>query len=516
MHTTTLCETAHSALFDYIESEQSRHSLAATSTNALLAVLRHTDMELQVTADACRLHEGLLRRLVGLCEHAQARLPGRIRVHGPFNAVFRTDDAPAVASLVNAVVLAHDATNGVATLSRALAEAEAAGATPPRVLGVSEGQPPPGDPSLLHEWRTTARARIAPAKFAQLLGRPAVAEHIVDLRIIGVAMRPAAIRALQAAPQLQTLQLDKCAIGAGPGASELGNLVAKLTDLRSLSLAWNNLLDVGVVNVVRMLSRDNIASLDVRCNSFGRAGCLQIANLLWPSHMRSLCLAGNPIWVDEPVRGGSFGTWNKCSREQLASYLEDGIWYTGLERLDLSMTGTKMSDLLPGDTCPESALRALDLSSNDLRDDGARAIARALSEDDSGLKHTLEVLRLGRNAIGGCGTAALASALRNNTTLRELSLAQNQIGHRGAGELGALLACNSALQVLDVRSCGFGDKGTKKLVQGVQAQQRLGERSRLRRLDVSGNEFGWAREAALAELSGTLQVVGLEGGGVAA
>jgi Ran GTPase-activating protein (RanGAP) involved in mRNA processing and transport len=101
---------------------------------------------------------------------------------------------------------------------------------------------------------------------------------------------------------------------------------------------------------------------------------------------------------------------------------------------------------------PGSALTALNLSNNLVRNEGGKHLARELQTNDS-----LQKLSLRLNCLGDDGCRALLDAVGDNDTLLELSIGCN----------GAASASSTALAALLRRT-----------------------RCELRRLDATNNEFG--------------------------
>lgn len=92
------------------------------------------------------------------------------------------------------------------------------------------------------------------------------------------------------------------------------------------------------------------------------------------------------------------------------------------------------------------ALQSLDLSWNEIRGEGATAIAELVRENNF-----LKRLVLASNGLSDDGAAALGRSLATNAGLRELDLSSNRIGLRGAAPLAKALLQNEALETLRVR-----------------------------------------------------------------
>eukprot|EP01068_Selenidium_serpulae_P002397 Selendium_serpulae@DN2429_c0_g1_i1.p1 len=120
---------------------------------------------------------------------------------------------------------------------------------------------------------------------------------------------------------------------------------------------------------------------------------------------------------------------------------------SSLRVLDLS--GNDIWDGHLEDVCEalakNSGLQTLDLSDNDIRSDGAKAIGAALVTNQA-----LRSLNLSGNKIGADGATAIAEALTRSEALRDLNVSGNEVGDAGALAVGAALQTNSALQLLDL------------------------------------------------------------------
>jgi len=134
-------------------------------------------------------------------------------------------------------------------------------------------------------------------------------------------------------------------------------------------------------------------------------------------------------------------------------------------------------------------LTTLNLTNNDIGDDGTRALAEALPRNQA-----LQTLNLGRNEIGDDGARALAEALPRNQALQTLNLGRNEIGDDGARALAEALPRNQALQTLNLGRNEIGDDGARALAEALLRNQAL------QALDLDGNwNIGSEAEAALRE-----------------
>ena len=189
--------------------------------------------------------------------------------------------------------------------------------------------------------------------------------------------------------------------------------------------------------------------------------------------------------------------------------------HCALSELSLPLNGLRAegAEVLAVPVASSASLRALDLTANDIGDQGVTALATALIEvtppaqlapaslppADASLVHAglaelnlsrngltgsctlalaralvrrphLTCLQLGRNELCDAGAAGLAGALADGCGLRELGLDHSRIGDVGAAALGTALARGrSQLQRLDLGHNAIGDEGATKLAEGLSA-----------------------------------------------
>ena len=130
-------------------------------------------------------------------------------------------------------------------------------------------------------------------------------------------------------------------------------------------------------------------------------------------------------------------------------------------------------------------IESLDLSCNSrMRDDGARALARAIASSSCSLTR----LDLSSINCGPKGAAALFEALASNASLHSLFLGsksadRNLIGPTPIAQLAASLLVNTCLTSLNLSSNGVGPEGTKLLAPAMLVNTSL------RALDLRSNSL---------------------------
>jgi Ran GTPase-activating protein (RanGAP) involved in mRNA processing and transport len=142
------------------------------------------------------------------------------------------------------------------------------------------------------------------------------------------------------------------------------------------------------------------------------------------------------------------------------------------------------------------ALKVLNLHLNQIGDEGAKALAKALERNQ-----TLRELDLESNQIGDEGALALAEALAKNQTLTMLNLAHNKIGVEGAQALAEALKRNQKLTILHLKDNRIGDGGAQALAKALETNQTLTE------MALTGCQIGDAGAQALAKALETNQTL---------
>lgn len=344
--------------------------------------------------------------------------------------------------------------------------------------------------------------------------------------------------------------------------------VASIASITALDLPFNNLGDEGALALARMSSLEaldlsfnqlgvegaralarltNLTFLDLRASRLGAEGARALAAL---SRLQGLSLGGNEI--------GERGAREVGAMEALEELLVDDndLGDEGVRSLaslpNLRVLGLSSNELsadamrvFAASTRSLSSLAYLDLSMNEVGDEGAEALSRLSKLTHLVLTHgglgaegaralaalsSLTYLNLRGNSIEAEGARGLASlknlselflegadlgdegalALGSLTGLTQLDLGRNGIRGKGAVGLAGLLA----LTFLDLRGNGIGAKGAEALIglsnlaelnlshngvrdRGARAVAKL---KKLTHLVVDRNEIGPEGARALATL----------------
>ena len=114
------------------------------------------------------------------------------------------------------------------------------------------------------------------------------------------------------------------------------------------------------------------------------------------------------------------------------------------------------------------SLKKLDISSNNLSDEGAEVISHYLSNNS-----ILCELNLSHNRITKLGASKVAGALIVNATLRKLDISENSISDDGARAFGGCLKTNNTLTKLDLSFICVTDKSRTAFAEAIQVNSSL-------------------------------------------
>ncbi|KAM9826850.1 leucine-rich repeat-containing protein 34 [Neosynchiropus ocellatus] len=95
------------------------------------------------------------------------------------------------------------------------------------------------------------------------------------------------------------------------------------------------------------------------------------------------------------------------------------------------------------------SVTGLDVSYNNITDEGARRLAELLKDGNS----TLKYLNLTFNCVEAAGAEALAEHLQRNACLQVLQLSGNKVGNPGGMHLSRMLQANRTLRELQLTAC---------------------------------------------------------------
>lgn len=143
------------------------------------------------------------------------------------------------------------------------------------------------------------------------------------------------------------------------------------------------------------------------------------------------------------------------------------------------------------------AVTRLCLMNNHLLAEGGADVAAALAPDAAGRCNPwLQSLDVSSNCLGAVGSGAFAAAVAGNGTLTSLSLHRNNAADGGAAALaGALAAPGCVLRLLRLSNCHVHEPGAAAMADALRANTSL------RWLDLCRNAFGQQAQEQLRAAS---------------
>jgi len=285
---------------------------------------------------------------------------------------------------------------------------------------------------------------------------------------------------------LTELSLRHCLI-CPQGAAAIASFLSKHPRIEELRLTDTQFTGKNSLCVICQAMKNNTSlqrAYFVNNELVGAESAHSLAEMLQGSSLRELYLVENDLGDDG------------------VAVLTQGILQgnTALRHLDLRSNGISATGALSlqGLLVNSEYLLGLNVSNNELGDLGSQALARGLSQTTC----LVQKLDISSNQVDEEGARAMASMLRINKTLRELNISFNFVGDEGTKLMAAALLRNVSLRRLSLRRNDITDKGAKFLASKLPAMQGLKE------LVLSKNNIG--HDGASALLQGLRSNVELE------
>ncbi len=314
---------------------------------------------------------------------------------------------------------------------------------------------------------------------------PALAHNVYNAKCEDLSVKPNMSRELRFFDMLDKQSADgeiklrdSC---VGPLTTKTLAQVLSLpqsNQLRHIDLSGNNIRDIGAQSVASLLLvHTQMESLILACNDIGPAGGETLFRAIASNNTVRHLELGSSSGINRNHIGPRCGPAIQALLQSNSCLQVLGISGNGLGAGPM----THLHDGLRHNT----SLRTLDLSSNNLGNDGCALLVEAFQF--CGLSY----VNLSRNKIGNAGAAVLAAALQGDLLLQRLNLSENAVTGRGAVLLADALLVNTTLEVMDLGNNALSKSG------GVAIGNCLHKNWALNSLNLSHCEIGSEGAAAV-------------------
>ena len=274
------------------------------------------------------------------------------------------------------------------------------------------------------------------------------------------------------------------------GANDIAVALSASKKLQFLYLQNNNLEEVGLIKVLKVINTSSLRQLNISNNNIGSKASYFLATFL--SHnpkLQSLYVHGNKLGSNGVIKIAKVLQGISCLRElsissnniggEAAHYIGTVLRCNHIQKLYAWGNNFKTDGIVEMfQRFNPSSLTELDISNNSIDSESANSIATMLSHC-----HNLQKFYIGGNNLGTVGTIEIAKRLQDILSLTELSISSNYIDSEAAAEIAAVLLSVN-LQKFYIRGNNLGTTGIKPIAQALQKASSIIE------LSFSNNNIG--------------------------
>jgi Leucine-rich repeat (LRR) protein len=266
---------------------------------------------------------------------------------------------------------------------------------------------------------------------------------------------------------------------------------------------------------VQMMRDDSVSELDLQARHIGVEAGMLLAHLVpVMGALTSINLSDNQLCGERMDHQGLVhGTYTaegvSAVCEAIQSNKETKLASLNFRRNRIGPVGAKSVAAM---VAVAGGLTALDLSNNDLADEGVSAVCEAIQ---SNKETKLASLNVSDNGIRPVGAKSLAAMVAVTGGLTKLSLAKNQLGEEGTKAICEALKQNKTLKELDLSGYSIsnigGEAGAKHVADmlGVNGALTSINLSKNRLTNFGGDMTGIKELAAALGVNGGLTALNL-------
>ena len=241
---------------------------------------------------------------------------------------------------------------------------------------------------------------------------------------------------------MTTLNISNCSI-SDEGAESLARALAVNRSIQELDIRSNEIGDNGIAHIATALQTNTttMTTLNISNCSISDVGAESLASFVNIS-LQYLNICNNEI--------GDNGIAN------IATALQTNTTMRTLNISNCSISDEGAESLARA-LAVNRSLQELDISSNKIGNNGMANIATALQTNT-----TMTTLNISDCSISNVG-AESGRALAVNRSLQELDISSNEIGDNGIAHIATALQTNTTMRKLNNSDCGLSDEGVESL-----------------------------------------------------
>jgi len=251
---------------------------------------------------------------------------------------------------------------------------------------------------------------------------------------------------------LESLELPRNKIGTDR-ATAIANAIANSKTLKKLNIASNNIGTTGAIAIANSLKHNHtVKVLDISYNDIGEDGFITISEAITNNHSSNLVYPGMEISssANNVMHNTSLEILNMSGNsisDSGAAAIGRAIAYNNTLK-QLIIRGTKLTGegatAIASSFAHNTSLEILDMCYNSIGEDGTIAIGVAVTTNNA-----LKYLNIGSNNVT---PTIIANMLSHNTSLEVLDISGNDIGDDGVTAIARAITLNKALKKLKMGS----------------------------------------------------------------
>ena len=288
-------------------------------------------------------------------------------------------------------------------------------------------------------------------------------------------------KALEMNRKLQVFNISANNI-SDDGAIAISEYLKYSNSLKELNMSHNKVSDNGIINIGKALQMNaTLQTLDISHNNLSDNGVLTFSDYLKEENtLHQLRISWNDIDLD---LNSNVTSLNMCKKRfgNTGAFLVSKFFYkTNILKLDISYNNISDDGAVAISKCLKNnnTLQELNMLHNEVCDNGIINISKALE-----MNRKFQVFNISINNISDDGAVVISEYLKYSNSLKELNMSYNKVSDDGIINIGKALQMNATLQVLDISHNRLSDNGV------LTFSHYLKEENTLHKLGISWNDI---------------------------